>query len=302
MFKNRFIYLLLIGFGVFFYIAFVGYFSYYFLLVILVLPVLSLFYLIISWKLTKLEFKVENQKVRQDEQVNILVLQDNLGLGTISFKINEQKYLLKGNQKELNLSFKHCGGRNLIIEDYYQYDCLNLFCLKKKCHYEIPLTIYPRKIEFDFEEYQHYLPKDGEEVYAVNQKGDDPSEIYDIHKYQEGDSLKNIHWKLSAKYQEVLVKENALALGETINIYCVFDNNDEHNDLVFAYLDTFCRYLLTKQINFLLSSKEIKSKQEYDEMLKYLLWNKDYHGDVSKHRYEFLISYNGIKKVAGGQR
>lgn len=297
--RNRFIYLLLIGFGVFFYIAFVGYFSYYFLLVILVLPLLSLIYLIISWKFTKLEFKVENKKIRQSEQVNILVLQDDLGLGTIKFKIDKQEYVLKENSKALNLSFEHCGGRNLIIENYYQYDCLNLFCLKKKCYYEIPLTIYPREIELDIEEYQHYLPQDGKEVYAVNQKGDDPSEIYDIHKYQEGDSLKNIHWKLSAKYQEILVKENALALAEIINIYCVFDDNDEHNDLVFAYLDAFCTYLLTKQINFLLSSKEIKSKQEYDEMFKYLLWNKDYHLDISKHRYEFLISYNGIKKAAG---
>ena len=32
MFRYRLAYLLLIGFGVFFYIAFVGYFSYYFLL------------------------------------------------------------------------------------------------------------------------------------------------------------------------------------------------------------------------------------------------------------------------------
>lgn len=298
--RYRFIYLLLIGFGVFFYIAFVGYFSYYFLLVILVLPLLSLIYLIGSLNLTKLEFKVENKKIKQGEQVEILVIRDKLGLGAIKFKIDDQKYFLNGNQEQLRLSFKHCGGRNLIIENYYQYDCLNLFAIKKKCHYEIPLTIYPQEIEINFEKLQRSLPKEGEEVYAINQKGDDPTEIYDIHKYQEGDSLKNIHWKLSAKYQEILVKENALALGATINIYCIFDNNDDHNDLIFAYLDAFCTYLLTKKINFLLSSKEIKSKQEYDEMFKYLLWNKEYHPDVSKYSYEFLIDYHGIRKAAGG--
>ena len=71
MFRYRLAYLLLIGFGVFFYIAFVGYFSYYFLLLILILPVLSLFYLVMSFKFTKLDFAILNQKVIQDDFVKI---------------------------------------------------------------------------------------------------------------------------------------------------------------------------------------------------------------------------------------
>lgn len=301
MFRYRLAYLLLIGFGVFFYIAFVGYFSYYFLLLILILPVLSLFYLVMSFKFTKLDFAILNQKVIQDDFVKIKIIKDNLGLGAIRFVVEDQKYLIKGNQDGLTLVFKHCGGRNFIINTYYQYDCLNLFCIKKRCHYETPITIYPKRVELDFKEYAHQLPRVGDEVYAVNRKGDDPTEIYDIHKYQEGDQLKNIHWKLSARYQDILVKDNAMLVGEVINLYVSFDDNDDHNDLVFGYLDTFCGFLLKRQIGFLLSNKEIKSIQEYDEMFKYLLWNKEYQSDISKHNYEFVISYNGIMKVEGGR-
>ena len=301
MFRYRLAYLLLIGFGVFFYIAFVGYFSYYFLLLILILPVLSLFYLVMSFKFTKLDFAILNQKVIQDDFVKIKIIKDNLGLGAIRFVVEDQKYLIKGNQDGLTLVFKHCGGRNFIINTYYQYDCLNLFCIKKRCHYEIPINIYPKRVELDFKEYAHQLPRVGDEVYAVNRKGDDPTEIYDIHKYQEGDQLKNIHWKLSARYQDILVKDNAMLVGEVINLYVSFDDNDDHNDLVFGYLDTFCGFLLKRQIGFLLSNKEIKSIQEYDEMFKYLLWNKEYQSDISKHNYEFVISYNGIMKVEGGR-
>ena len=301
MFRYRLAYLLLIGFGVFFYIAFVGYFSYYFLLLILILPVLSLFYLVMSFKFTKLDFAILNQKVIQDDFVKIKIIKDNLGLGAIKFVVEDQKYLIKGNQDGLTLVFKHCGGRNFIINTYYQYDCLNLFCIKKRCNYEIPITIYPKRVELDFKEYAHQLPRVGDEVYAVNRKGDDPTEIYDIHKYQEGDQLKNIHWKLSARYQDILVKDNAMLVGEVINLYVSFDDNDDHNDLVFGYLDTFCGFLLKRQIGFLLSNKEIKSIQEYDEMFKYLLWNKEYQSDISKHNYEFVISYNGIMKVEGGR-
>ncbi|NDO43034.1 DUF58 domain-containing protein [Thomasclavelia cocleata] len=302
MWRCRLVYLLLIGFGVFFYIAFIGYFSYYFLLVILVLPIVSFIYLLLTWKFLKLEFVVDDKKVRQNELVSIFVKRDKFGLGAIKFKIDNKKYLLRGNQDKFDISFKHCGGENLIIKDYYQYDSLNLFCLKKRCYYQIPITIYPKKIDFDFSVYQHLLPKDGEEVYAINQKGDDPTEIYDIHKYREGDLLKNIHWKLSAKYDDVLVKDNALSVSEIINIHCDFDEDDDHNDLVFSYLEVFCIKLLENKYKFLLSNKEITSIKEYEDQFKYLLWNKDYYPDVTKHNYEFIISYYGIKRIEGGHR
>ena len=302
MYRYRFAYLLLIGFGVFFYIAFVGYFSYYFLLLIVVLPLLSLLYLIITIRFTKLQFTILNDKVIQGDDVKIAVTRDNLALGAVKFMLDDKKYVLKGNQDELNFVFKHCGGINFVIDRYYQYDCLNLFCLKKRCHYEIPITIYPKAIDLNYEDYLHYLPRLGEEMYATNQKGDDPSEIYDIHQYQDGDLLKNIHWKLSARFQEVMVKDNALLIGETVNIYTSFDDSDDHNDLVFGYLMAFCLILLNCQISFILSSKEIKSLQEFDEVFKYLLWNKDYHPEITKHKYEFVISYEGIMRIEGGHR
>lgn len=301
MIRYKIFYLLLIGFGVFFYIAFVGYFSYYFLLLLLVLPLLSIIYLLISFKFSKLNFRVMNEKCIQGEAVAIKITKDHLGLGAIRFIIDGQKYLIKGNRDTLELIFKHCGGKNIVIDAYEQYDCLNIFKLKKRCYYEIPVTIYPKKIILDFADYLKYLPRSGEEIYAVDQKGDDPTEIYDIHKYQAGDQLKNIHWKLSARYQEILVKDNALLVGAVINLHTRFEDDDEHNDLIFGYLDAFCQLLLQQQINFLLSNKEIKSIQEYDEMFKYLLWHKDYHSDISNHNYEFVISYNGIMKVEGGR-
>lgn len=302
MFRYKLFYLLLIGFGVFFYIAFVGYFSYYFLLLILMLPVLSLVYLIAVSKFTKLEFKLLDDKVIQGEFTKIKVIKDNFALGAVKFIVNDKKYILKGSQDEIGLVFKHCGGQNLIIKQYYQYDCLNLFWIKKRCHYEIPITIYPKKIYLEYQDYLHYLPRDDQETYAANQKGDDPSEIYDIHKYQDGDLLKNIHWKLSARYQEILVKDNALLTGEVVNLYPVFDDNDDHNDIVFGYLDAFCMMLLEREISFILSNKEIKSRQEYDECFKYLLWNRDYHVDITKHKYEFVIDYDGIMRIEGGHR
>ncbi len=74
----------------FFYIAFIGYFSYYFLLVILVLPIVSFIYLLLTWEFLKLEFVVDDKKVRQNELVSIFVKRDKFGLGAIKFKIDKK--------------------------------------------------------------------------------------------------------------------------------------------------------------------------------------------------------------------
>lgn len=48
------------------------------------------------------------------------------------------------------------------------------------------------------------------ETYDESHPGNDSSEIFDVREYRPGDSMKNIHWKLSARAGDLLVKENSL--------------------------------------------------------------------------------------------
>lgn len=48
------------------------------------------------------------------------------------------------------------------------------------------------------------------DVYDENRPGHDSSEIFQVREYRKGDRLQNIHWKLTAKQDDVMVKENAL--------------------------------------------------------------------------------------------
>ena len=66
----------------------------------------------------------------------------------------------------------------------------------------------------------------------------------------------------------MLVKDNALSVSEIINIHCDFDEDDDHNDLVFSYLEVFCTKLLENKYKFLLSNKEITSIKEYEDQFK----------------------------------
>lgn len=48
------------------------------------------------------------------------------------------------------------------------------------------------------------------DVYDGHRSGDDSSELFQIREYREGDQLRDIHWKLTAKQEELMVKEHAL--------------------------------------------------------------------------------------------
>ena len=48
------------------------------------------------------------------------------------------------------------------------------------------------------------------DVYDENQPGHDKSELFQVREYRPGDRLQNVHWKLTAKQDELIVKEYSL--------------------------------------------------------------------------------------------
>lgn len=58
--------------------------------------------------------------------------------------------------------------------------------------------------------------------YSQYEKGSDPGEVFGLREYQEGDSPKQIHWKLSAKLGEMTVKIPSFPIEN--NILVILDN------------------------------------------------------------------------------
>ncbi len=61
--------------------------------------------------------------------------------------------------------------------------------------------------------------------YSQVEKGNDPGEVFGVREYREGDSPKQIHWKLSAKLDELTVKIPSLPIEN--NILVILDNQLE---------------------------------------------------------------------------
>lgn len=68
--------------------------------------------------------------------------------------------------------------------------------------------------------------------YSQYEKGSDPGEVFGIRDYQEGDSLRQIHWKLSAKLGTMTVKIPSFPIEN--NILVILDNVVEEDSTLSA--------------------------------------------------------------------
>jgi hypothetical protein len=56
------------------------------------------------------------------------------------------------------------------------------------------------------------------EKFSNTKPGDDPSEIFAVREYKDGDKPSKIHWKLTAKANELMVKDYSLPLADSFLI------------------------------------------------------------------------------------
>ena len=61
--------------------------------------------------------------------------------------------------------------------------------------------------------------KEDAENWSPVKKGNDASEVFMLRDYVPGDSLKQIHWKMSAKKGQMIVKESSLPIEKSLLIY-----------------------------------------------------------------------------------
>lgn len=74
------------------------------------------------------------------------------------------------------------------------------------------------------------------EAYDKKKSGDDPSEVFQIREYRGGDRMQSIHWKLSARTDELMVKEYSLPIGCAVVLFLDMEYYPEEG---YGYLDEF---------------------------------------------------------------
>ena len=121
-----------------------------------------------------------------------------------------------GKSLEIRLRSPRCGKLSLQIDRLEITDPLGLFRKKTRLHAQASALILPEPFDIAIAMRAHDLPLPDSDEYSPDRPGNDPSELFGIRDYREGDALKRIHWKLSEKYDRTVVRELSLPVSHAV--------------------------------------------------------------------------------------
>lgn len=145
----------------------------------------------------KVEVRVENKNVLHKRGKRQWIAFDDIPVG-------EKKYHMK-------MRLKGAGCHEISVTQMKIYSLFGLICLKRKCRDFSSVLIMPEVYSSNVqitEAVRNFLGD--ADVYDDFRPGHDSGEIFEIREYREKDKLQSIHWKLSAKMDNLMVKENSL--------------------------------------------------------------------------------------------
>lgn len=150
----------------------------------------------------------------------------------------------------LDMKLDYCGVYEVTYEELLVYDLFGFFGRKIACPLSVNIIVMPKEVEIDAD-IEALGIADEKEAYNDPLAGDDVSEIKELRDYREGDRLSQVHWKLSSKSEDFIVKEYSKKIGACVALVCLggfggLDAINEYYELMFA----FGRKLLESELFF----------------------------------------------------
>lgn len=109
-----------------------------------------------------------------------------------------------------------CGNLDVSLKKLYVLDYLHLFRTNLTISQRsTAVLILPQRIPLRISELSDPVYCAESDVFG-DKPGDDPSEIFGLHEYAPGDAVSRIHWKLSSKSDQILVKEFSTPVQKSI--------------------------------------------------------------------------------------
>lgn len=111
------------------------------------------------------------------------------------------------NTYELTLHPAHCGRVTISCKGAHVQCLLRLFNMPVEPFAPVQTVIHPHRVQVEAELSRAAVGAPRGDGQMQNCKGSDHSEMYDIREYQPGDDVRSIHWKLSGKADELIVRQ-----------------------------------------------------------------------------------------------
>lgn len=219
--KNRILYICLFLSALIFIYFYGGEIPYTFFYLIVILPVVSLLYTLVVFLRFKYGQDTDKKFVTKGDKVNFIFSIHNedffiypylkvtfYGAETVFARQFQIKCFslapFQGKTFSFELQCNYRGNYEIGINKVEIQDFLGLFSFRYNVFEPKYITVYPRIVYLD----RFFLNTDfqSESHYILNCRNEDMATISDVRNYAVGDSLKRIHWKLTAKSGEIMVK------------------------------------------------------------------------------------------------
>ncbi len=183
----------------------------------------------------------------------------------------------------LNVTPKYCGSFVVSTKKFKIFDFLNLSKTSKKQNCNYGILVHPKIKPLDVEITKgKYSNQDDVDEYSDLYAGNEKSQIFGVREYRDNDSLRDVHWKLSAKSEDLVVKEYSKPLDNLIDIYI---------DTAF---DDRSMYRLDKYLTYILS---LKTSLENENMKVRLFVLSDVDSGFMEADFEYLYMINFMSKI-----
>lgn len=191
----------------------------------------------------------------------------------------------------------HCGIVNIHISEIIIYDLLGIFSFKKNVNIQKEIPVFPDYSCID-DSFGMDFSDGYNELEESTSKGNDSSEVSDVREYIPGDKLQNIHWKLSAKKDLLMVKEHISLTSSQLMFYIELAKlEDELLDSILDYAYGIGYKLCNENIPFTFIWYSVRKK----ECICHTILNKtQLHDTLFQILYEVPIeNYEEIRENIG---
>lgn len=194
----------------------------------------------------------------------------------------------KKRDRRIPIVMQNCGNVAIRVKRVRIYDYLSIFAWTVGKNFETQhvLVLPPLRDMYLGRDRWYNETSEDSDRFSLYKKGDDPSEIFNVREFMDGDKIQRIHWKLSGKTGSLMVKEGSLPLTRAVNIFvdlCVMGDNTkkgrkqhhDHSNLLVQGIYSVSMYLIEHMIpqNYIWYDKENDVIQErIVEHEEELLW------------------------------
>lgn len=122
-------------------------------------------------------------------------------------------------ERTFSFSSPHCGTLLISAVAPRITDWLGIFSMKAGAPLKAKCTVLPDTFAMEPQTALLQIPNAESEDFSPLIPGNDPTEIFDLREYTPGDDIRRIHYKLSAKTDQLIVRRFSLPVNRTVLLY-----------------------------------------------------------------------------------